>query len=81
MMWDGSHEMGWWMVLWMTLASVAWIGLVTFLVYSLTGGFGDSRRDAPETRPPETPLGIAQRRYASGELTEEEFERISNKMR
>lgn len=81
MMWDGSHDIGWWMVLWMTLASIAWVGLVTALVYSLTGGWGAARSGQAGERLPETPLEIAARRYASGELSEEEFDRISNKLR
>lgn len=80
-MWGGSHDMGWWMVLWMTLASFAWIGLVTLLVYSLTDRFGRSRNAATGTHATETPLEIAQRRYALGELTEEQYVRVRENLR
>ena len=80
-MWDGSHDMGWWMVLWMTLASIAWVGLIAFLIYSLTGGWGATPTGQAASSTQETPLEIASRRYASGDLSEEEYDRISNKLR
>ena len=73
--------MGWWMVLWMMFASVAWVGLVTFLVYSLTGGWGATRNGQADKRLHETPLEIASRRYASGDLSEEEYKRVRENLR
>ena len=69
-MW-GMHEgMGWWMLfggIWMLLFWGAIIWLIVWGVGQLTGG---SRRDE------DTPLEIARRRYARGEITREEFEKL-----
>ncbi|MBA4181745.1 MAG: hypothetical protein C0506_14240 [Anaerolinea sp.] len=80
-MWDGSHDMGWWAVVWMTLASFTWVGLVAFLVYALGEGFGRNRGYGTAKPVQGTPLEIAGRRYASGELGEEEFRRIRDNLR
>jgi uncharacterized membrane protein len=66
------------MVLWMTLAGLTWVGLITLLVYLLSGGLA---RRGPGVEPRETPLQIAQRRYASGELSEQDYERLKNTLR
>lgn len=80
-MWDGSYDMGWWMVLWMTLAGAAWVGLLTLLISSLTEGFGRNRKEPVAGQPHETALEAARRRYASGELSEEEFGRVRENLR
>jgi uncharacterized membrane protein len=67
------------MVLWMTLAGLTWVGLITLLVYLLSGGL--VRRGPGVTEPKETPLQIAQRRYASGELSEQDYERLKSTLR
>jgi putative membrane protein len=62
--------MGWWMVfggIWMVLFWAAIIWLVVWGVGQVTG---NRQRDA------ESPLDIARRRYASGEITREEFEQL-----
>lgn len=78
MMWDGSHDMSWWMVVWMTLAGLTWVGVIALIVYAVTDGFGRKRE---VERPPETPLQIAQRRYAAGELSEQDYERLASHLR
>lgn len=80
-MWDGSHAMNWWMAFWMVLASIAWVGLMALLVYSVTGGLDRSRSGATGKQEHEAPLEIARRRYASGELTEEEYARVRENLR
>lgn len=74
-MWNWHEGMGWWMVfgsIWMILFWAVIIGLVvwgvTRLVHREVHGTGAApRRD---------PLDIARERYARGEITKEEFERI-----
>jgi len=68
-MW-GMHEgMGWWMVLgsiWMVVFWAAIIWLVIRAFGQLTsGGRGD-----------DTPLEIARRRYANGEITRDQFQQL-----
>jgi putative membrane protein len=71
MMWDGHDGMGWWM-LW---GSFLWIIFIAARLAGGTGGGSDSA--ARGSRPPgETPLDIARRRYAAGEINREEFEQI-----
>lgn len=72
-MWDGHDGMGWWM-LW---GSILWVVFIVAIVM-VTARLSDDGRRADNTRPspPETPLEIARRRYASGELSREEFEQI-----
>lgn len=73
MMWDGHDGMGWWM-LW---GSILWLVFIVAIVAVTARLAGDGRHtgDAPPT-PTEAPLDIARRRYASGELSGEEFEQI-----
>lgn len=66
---------GW---IWMGLMMLAGIVLVVALVYLLIKGpqsSGTATTYAPQWHR-ETPLEIAQRRYAAGEITADEFERI-----
>lgn len=69
-MWWGVHEgMGWWMVfggLWMLIFSAIVIVVIVWGV----------RWQADSQRREEDPLAIAQRRYAQGEISHEEFEAI-----
>ncbi len=79
-MWHTDGGMGWWMifggVFWLvTLALIAYV-FVALLAPALGRG-GPSERE----RPRESPLEIAQRRYAGGEISREEFERIRDGLR
>jgi putative membrane protein len=62
--------MGWWMV----FGGVFWILFVAALVYLFTGAFRPGTGNPDERS--ETPLEVAKRRLASGEISHEEFERI-----
>jgi len=66
---------GW---IWMGLMMLAGIILIAVVVYLVLKGTSSSQTQGAYTAPwhRETPLEIAQRRYASGEITQEEFERI-----
>lgn len=70
MMGYGGYEGFGWMLgggLWMWLFWVALIVLIVWGVSSLPGGTRPAARE-------ETPLEILRRRYASGEISREEFE-------
>lgn len=69
MMWEGNDGMGWWMV-W---GSVLWVILIAAIVFAgawLAGNRGEpaGRRESPED--------VVRRRYASGEISREEFEQL-----
>lgn len=66
---------GW---IWMGLMMLAGLVLVVAVVYLLFKGAQSSGAGATYAAPgqKEAPLDIVQRRYAAGEITQEEFERI-----
>lgn len=68
-MWHAHDGMGWWMAfsgLWVVLF---WVGLFLFLFWDVRSLMTTGRRES-------TPLDIARRRYAKGEISREEFDRI-----
>jgi len=68
-MWHSADGMGWWMLFGSIWFVVFW-GLVLWVVLSLVGrGSGGARGD-------DSPIEIARRRYARGDITREEFEQI-----
>ncbi|MEE8418611.1 MAG: SHOCT domain-containing protein [Dehalococcoidales bacterium] len=63
--------MGWWMAFVFVFMVFFWGGLIALVVWGvkkLTGRNGSSSRQAP--------LDIAKERYAKGEISEEEFQRL-----
>ena len=72
-MWWAPHQgIGWWMIfggIWMVVFWGVIIGLVIWGIRSLT-----DRRGTPSESG--GPLGIAERRYARGEISKEEFNDI-----
>ena len=69
MMWDMHDGMGWWMVfagIWMLLFWAIIIGGIAWTVVRATGG--PKQESATE---------IARRRYARGEISREEFQRLT----
>lgn len=69
-MWEWHGGMGWWMLIGSIWFVLFW-GLIVWAILSLA-----SRGPA---RPPpgsETPLEIAKRRYASGDISREDFEQL-----
>lgn len=69
-MWAAHEGMGWWML----FGGFFWLAFFGALVYFVVGALG-GRTGPPQTRP-DTPLDIAKRRLASGEISEEEYGRI-----
>lgn len=67
-MWSDGWGMGWGGG-WMLLVWLAFVGLLVWGVIALTR----SRRDEPSSR--ETPRQVLDRRFAAGEISEDEYER------
>lgn len=77
-MWNMDEGWGWWMAsgwLWMV---IFW-GLIIWAVVTLTRPRGDRGGDRPAAREP-TALEILERRYAGGELSEEQFEAMRRRL-
>ncbi len=69
-MWAAHDGMGWWMVfggLWMVFFWVLLIGAIAWLISRIAGD-RTADRDA---------LEVAKQRYARGEISREDFQRIS----
>ncbi len=69
-MWAAHEGMGWRML----FGGVFWILLIGAVVYLFASAF-DRGRGSPQLGS-ETPLEIAKRRLAGGEISSEEYERI-----
>jgi putative membrane protein len=73
MMW-GFYGGGWW---WMLVGSVMmiifWGAIIWLIVWGIRQFTGDRRGESASR---ETPLEIAQKRLARGEITREEFEEL-----
>ncbi len=76
-MWHAHDGMGWWMVFGSVWVVLFWV-LIAWLIYSV---FARGGRGSEERRRDETPMEIAERRYASGEISREEFEQIRETLR
>lgn len=68
-MWHTQDGMGWWMIFG-TLMMIAFWGGVIWLVISL------ARPSRPESSGDDVAIGILRERYARGELSREEFDRM-----
>jgi putative membrane protein len=78
MMWGEQDGMGWWMV----FGGIAWlllIGLIAYVALVVASRFavaGDRRESRQRSAARELPIEIARRRYAAGEISREEYQRI-----
>lgn len=68
MMWGAHEGMGWWML----FSGMLWLLFIIAIVYVVAGLLRPERRSTE----PADALEIARRRYASGEITRQEFEQI-----
>lgn len=76
-MWHMDDGWGWWMIFgWAGM--IAFWGIVIWAILVVVGR-GDRRRD-DQTVPGPTAREIAERRYASGEISAEEFEAILSRL-
>ena len=74
-MWHSHEGAGWWMVYGAIVMVVFWgliIGLVVWGIKTLT----ERRGSGQETTGKRNPLDIAKERYARGDISKEEFDRI-----
>ena len=51
-------------------------GLVIYAVFMIVRGTRRNNKNTPTEQPRETPLEILKKRYASGEINQEEYEQI-----
>ena len=71
MAWHVADGMGWWM-LW---GGFLWIAFWAFVIYVVVSFVRGPQSEQRESRA-EPPIEIAKRRYASGAINQDEFERI-----
>ncbi len=72
MMWGAHEGMGWWMV----FGSVFWVLFLGAMIYFIATLSGRDRQ--PAAQHVDSALDIAKRRYAAGEISEEEFKRLKD---
>lgn len=70
-MWYFHEGMGWWMVFGGIWVVIFWGGLIALIIWGVNLF---SRRDVSSHK--QNPLDHAKERYARGEISREEFERI-----
>lgn len=76
-MWYMGDGWGWWMVMGWIWMAVFW-GLIIYGIYALTTR---NRPDSTPQAPAEpTALQVLERRYARGELTDEQFEAMRERL-
>jgi putative membrane protein len=73
MMWGFYGGGWWWMLIGMVSMVLFWGTIIWLVVWGIKQFTGDRRGD---TGSRETPLEIAQRRLARGEISREEFEEL-----
>ncbi|MBT3942500.1 MAG: SHOCT domain-containing protein [Chloroflexi bacterium] len=77
MMWGNHDGQGWWMVWGLIVMAIFWGGVVWALYF----GFRSQRAgDNPLSNVDLDPKEIAARRYAGGEIDEDEYDRIMNRI-
>ncbi len=69
MMWDQMDMNGWWAVWMVIMMIVFWGGLIALLVWGVRMASSAGKHSG-------SPLEIAGRRYASGEITRQEYEEL-----
>ncbi|HLI15330.1 MAG TPA: SHOCT domain-containing protein [Acidimicrobiales bacterium] len=72
MMWYWSSGVHWWGFLFGFLLTVAFWGVLVWVVLALVGSYR-SHREPPATRRDDDPAQILARRFAAGEIDEAEF--------
>jgi len=68
-MWDMNDSWGWWMVFGSIWMVIFWGAIIWLVIWGVGQATGSGRRS-------DDPLEIARRRYASGEITREQFEQL-----
>lgn len=70
-MWYFNEGMGWWMILGGIMMVVFWGGLIALIVWGVKKM---TERSGPSSK--RDPLDIAKERYAKGEISAEEYQRL-----
>ncbi len=76
-MWGYHDGMGWWWIIgsvWMVLFWAVIVGVIVWGIKRLSGGQRESATAG------ETPIEIAQKRLARGEISAEQFEALKNSL-
>jgi uncharacterized membrane protein len=72
----------WFWLLMMVFGLLVFVGIILLAVWAITRVAGSERlRPTSTSSAPEDPLTILQRRYARGEITGEEYERIRSDLK
>ena len=71
-MWDGHDGMGWWMLFGSIWFVIFW-GLIIWAVATVVSKVGGHSGGVAGE---DSPLDIAKRRYARGEISKEEYDRL-----
>ena len=66
-MWHSGEGMGWWMVIGSVWFVLFWAAIIYVVFHFANPGSGSDR---------ESPLDILKRRYATGEISKEDFDRM-----
>lgn len=74
MMWGTQVGMGWWMGWWMVFGGVLWVAFWAAVIYLVVTVARRPTETLGERH--ENPIEILNRRYASGAVPREEYERI-----
>jgi len=69
-MWGAHDGMGWWMMFGMIWMVIFWGAIIWLIAWGVSQFSGRDRGSG------ESALDIARRRYASGEITREQFEQL-----
>jgi putative membrane protein len=76
-MWHTGDGMGWWMLWGGLMMILFWGAIIALVVWAVQSvGRRDDGHAQSGARPPRTPLEIARERYASGEISRDEFEQM-----
>jgi len=71
--WEGHEGMGWWMLFGSVWFVILW-GLIIWAVVTVVSKSGGGQSSAGSRE--DSPLEIAKRRYARGEITKDQFDQI-----
>jgi len=75
MWWDGFGGMGWWMMFGWLVMLVFWGGIIALIVWGVKKLV--ERGSGPDAVQKRDPMDIAKERYARGDISREEFKRIT----
>ncbi len=74
------HGFGWGGGMW--IGSIFWLAFLGVIIWAIISFTNNQRRGSSDGRPTtrETPLEILKKRFARGEISEDEFERMKKEL-